>query len=107
MKFLEKNALPATLLFCFVSTNFHTSFHFHSYDKKVESHIPDGREYEQHNISEKCDECLNKIDKQNYLNSIKIMHLTFISKCYYHIRKKTKLTFPLNLHSRPPPVATA
>ena len=107
MKPLSKSSAAITLLFCFLSVTFHSFTHFHSHHKKVESHFPDSNEHDQHNISEQCDECLNKDKKSDDLYFTEIGHLTFSNKCDYGLGNYIKFFFPFNLHCRPPPGATA
>jgi len=103
---IAKSSAATTLLFCFLSITFHSSTHFHSHQEEIEPHVPDSQEQEQHNISEECDECLNK-DKKSYdLHFLEISYFAY-SKIYDHgFENHIENSFPFNLHCRPPPGAT-
>ena len=76
MIFISKSTAAITLLFCFLSINFHNFTHFNCHDEEAENNFPDSRENEQHNISEQCDECLNK--EKTKIKKIKVLYLIFI-----------------------------
>ena len=106
VRIISKSAAAVTLLSCFLSINFHSFSHFHSHQEKVESHFPDSRENEQDNISEQCDECLNK-DKNSYdLNFSEITYFVFSNKRVSGFENHIGHSLPFNLHCRPPPRAT-
>ena len=106
MESISKSAAAVTLLFCFLSINFHSFSHFHSHQEQVGSHFPDSRENEQHNISEQCDECLNK-DKNSYdLNCSESSYLVFFNTYVCEFENHIGHSLPFNLHCRPPPRIT-
>ena len=103
---MSKSSAAVTLLFCFLSINFQSSYHFHSHQEQVESHFPNSRENEQHNIFEQCDECLNK-DKNSYdLNFSEIGYFGFSNTRVCRFENHIGHSLPSNLHCRPPPRAT-
>ena len=106
MIFISKSTAAITLLFCFLSINFHNLTHFHSHHKEAESKFPDSRENEQHNISEQCDECLNK-DKNSYdLNCSDSSYFIFSNTYFCEFENHKGHFLPFNLHCRPPPRVT-
>ena len=106
MIFISKSAAAVTLLFCFLSINFHNFTHFHGHHKEAESNFPDSRKNEQHNISEQCDECLNK-DKNSYdLNFPDISYFIFSNTYVCEFENHIGHSLPFNLHCRPPPTVT-
>ena len=105
MRFISKSLAAITLLFCFLSINFHNFTHSHNH-KEVESNFPDSRENEQHNISEQCDECLNK-DKNSYdLNCLESRSFIFSNTYVCEFENHKGHSLPFNLHCRPPPIVT-
>ena len=107
MKIIAKSSAATTLLFCFLSVTFHSFTHFHNHHEKEESHFPDSREHDRHNISEQCDECLNKDKKSHDSYFSEIGYLAFFNTYDYGFENYIKFSFPFNLHCRPPPRATA
>ena len=106
MESISKSAAAVTLLFCFLSINFHNFTHFHSHHKEAESNFPESREKEQHNISVKCDECLNK-DKNSFdLNFPDSSYFVFSNTYVCGIENHIGYYLPFNLHCRPPPRVT-
>ena len=106
MIFISKSTAAITLLFCFLSINFHDFTHFNCHDEEAENNFPDSRENEQHNISEQCDECLNK-DKNSYdLNCSESSYFVFSNTRVCGFENHIGHSLPFNLHCRPPPRAT-
>ena len=104
MKIIPKIAAAVTLLFCFLSINFHNFTHFHGHHKEAESNFPDSRESEQYNISEQCDKCLSK-DKNSYdLNFLEISHFALSNTNVCGFENHVGYSLLINLHSRPPPI---
>ena len=102
---ISKSAAAVTLLFCFLSINFHNFTHFHSHHNEVESNFPDSRENKQHNISEQCDKCLNK-DKNSYdLNCSESSYFVFFNTYVCKFENHIGHSVIFNLHCRPPPIA--
>ena len=107
MIFISKSLAAVTLLFCFLSINFHNSTHFNCHDEEAENNFPDSRENEQHNISEQCDECLNK-DKNSYdLNCSESSYFVFFNTYVCEFENHIGHSAIFNLHCRPPPIAAA
>ena len=105
MIFISKSTAAITLLFCFLSINFHNFTHFDCHDKEPENNFPDSRENEQHNISEQCDECLNK-DKNSYdLNCSESSYFVFFNNYVCEFENHIAHSLIFNLHCRPPPIA--
>ena len=105
MIFISKSAAAVTLLFCFLSINFHNFTHFNCHDKEAENNFPDSRENEQHNASEQCDECLNK-DKNSYdLNCLESSYFFFFNTYVCEFENHIGHSVIFNLHCRPPPIA--
>ena len=106
MRFTAKSAATVTLLFCFLSVNFHNIIHFRCHHKGVESNFPDTSENEQHNISMECDECLKK-DKNPYnLNFSNISYFVYSYTYACGFENYIGYSLPLYLHSRAPPKVT-
>ena len=105
MIFISKSTAAITLLFCFLSINFHDFTHFNCHDEEAENNFPDSRENEQHNISEQCDECLNK-DKNSYdLNCSESSYFVFFNTYVCEFENHIGHFAIFNLHCRPPPIA--
>ena len=105
MIFISKSTAAITLLFCFLSINFHDFTHFNCHDEEAENNFPDSRENEQHNISEQCDECLNK-DKNSYdLNCSESSYFVFFNTYVCEFENNIGHSVIFNLHCRPPPIA--
>ncbi len=106
MRIISKSTAADTLLFCFLTINFHNFAHSHNHHREVESNLPDSRKNKQHNTSKQCDECFNK-DKKSYdLNFSDISY--FVSYYIYICEFENYIGhfLPFNLHCRPPPRAT-
>ena len=101
---IPKSAVAVTLLFCFLFINFHSFSHFHSHQEQVESHFPDSRESEQHNISEQCNECLNKDNNSYDLNFFEISYFVFSNTYFFRFENHIGHSLPFNLNSRSPPI---
>ena len=106
MKNIPNSLIVTTLLFCFLSTIFHTSFHFHYHQEDKNKHSPCSQENGEQKFSEDCDECLNKDEKSHDSYFPEIGHFTFFNTYDYGFENYIKYSFPLNLHCRPPPGAT-
>ena len=103
--FILKSTAAITLLFCFLSINFHNFTHFHGQHKEAESNFPDSRENEQHNISEQCDECLNKDNNSYDLNFSESGYFVFFNTYVCEFENHIGHSVIFNLHCRPPPIA--
>ena len=106
MAFISKSLAAVTLLFCFLSINFHNFTHSHNHHKEVESNFPDSREVEQHSISEQCDKCLNKGNNSYYLNFSEISYLVSSNTFVFGLENHRGHSLTFSLHSRAPPRAT-
>ena len=106
MTFISKSLAAVTLLFCFLSINFHNLTHFHVHHKEAESNFPDSREVEQYSISKQCDKCLNKGNNSYYPNFSEISYFVSSNTFVFGLENHGGLSLPFSLHSRAPPRAT-
>tara|TARA_B100000700_G_C14866648_1_gene771293 strand:+ start:102 stop:425 length:324 start_codon:yes stop_codon:yes gene_type:complete len=104
VRILLKKLLSVSLLFCFLTTIFHSHSHAYHYHETIGKKFIDQQNDGNYYLSNECDKCLTKNNKLELLYTAVESFNTFPTLSKNKSENFTNYSIHFNIYSRPPPL---